>query len=153
MTRLSLNTRNIIVISCDHQCYLRYLVAILRSRNLLKQTYSVPALLAPAHEISRRIKILNAYCREAMYLEHPVSFIIIKLQIFKKIVPESAKCVCHPPLQTDSHTDTHTLTHTLNHMLTHTLTHTLTHALTHTLIHTLIHTLTHTLTHRLTHTH
>lgn len=48
----------------------KYLVAIIRSQILLKETYNTMPLLAPAHELSRRIRILNAYCREAMLIDH-----------------------------------------------------------------------------------
>eukprot|EP00116_Pleurobrachia_bachei_P005062 sb/3465324/ len=48
----------------------RYLVAIIRSQMTLRETYNTAPLLAPAHELSRRIKILNAYSREAMLHDH-----------------------------------------------------------------------------------
>ena len=38
----------------------RYLVSIIRSQMTLRETYNTAPLLAPAHELSRRIKILNA---------------------------------------------------------------------------------------------
>ena len=33
---------------------------------------SLPALFAPAHELSRQIQIINAYCREAELLDDPL---------------------------------------------------------------------------------
>ncbi|XP_063686817.1 uncharacterized protein LOC134820379 [Bolinopsis microptera] len=48
----------------------KYLVSIIRANLTLQETYNTIPLLAPAHELSRRIKILNAYCREAMLIDH-----------------------------------------------------------------------------------
>ena len=33
---------------------------------------SVPAMFAPSHELSRQIHIINAYYREALFLEDPL---------------------------------------------------------------------------------
>ncbi len=32
----------------------------------------MPPLFAPAHEISRQVQIINAYCREAEHLRDPI---------------------------------------------------------------------------------
>lgn len=33
---------------------------------------SLPAIFAPAHELSRQVQIINAYCREAELLSDPL---------------------------------------------------------------------------------
>ncbi|XP_019638101.1 PREDICTED: uncharacterized protein LOC109480348 [Branchiostoma belcheri] len=48
-----------------------YIKAILDGRQLLERSLSMPALFSPAHELSRQIQIINAYCREAEYLRDP----------------------------------------------------------------------------------
>lgn len=50
----------------------RYMCAILRGRKLLELTYHMAPTLAPAHELSRHIQIINAYCREAEQLGDPI---------------------------------------------------------------------------------
>ena len=40
--------------------------------NLAERTLSMPAMFAPAHELTRQIHIVNAYCREAEYLRDPM---------------------------------------------------------------------------------
>lgn len=50
----------------------RYMRAILRGRKLLEVTYHMAPMLTPAHELSRHIQIINAYCREAEQLGDPI---------------------------------------------------------------------------------
>ena len=50
----------------------RYMRAILRGRKLLEVSYHMAPMLTPAHELSRHIQIINAYCREAEQLGDPI---------------------------------------------------------------------------------
>ncbi|XP_062510031.1 uncharacterized protein LOC134186129 [Corticium candelabrum] len=50
----------------------RYMCAILRGRKLLEVCYHTAPMLAPSHELSRQIQIINAYCREAEQLGDPI---------------------------------------------------------------------------------
>eukprot|EP00118_Oscarella_pearsei_P026694 m.310298 g.310298 ORF g.310298 m.310298 type:complete len:639 (+) comp50751_c0_seq1:45-1961(+) len=50
----------------------RYMKGILRGRRLLEISYSVAPMLAPAHELSHHIQVINAYCREAEQMNDPV---------------------------------------------------------------------------------
>eukprot|EP00042_Codosiga_hollandica_P042502 m.391219 g.391219 ORF g.391219 m.391219 type:complete len:499 (-) comp56345_c0_seq11:495-1991(-) len=43
-----------------------FMAAILNARTLLERNWNSPPLIAPAHELSRYIHIVNALCREAM---------------------------------------------------------------------------------------
>ncbi|XP_013381613.1 uncharacterized protein LOC106152545 isoform X1 [Lingula anatina] len=45
---------------------------ILTARQLMEKCLSMPPIFAPAHELSRQIQIINAYCREAEYLRDPI---------------------------------------------------------------------------------
>ncbi|EDO46899.1 predicted protein, partial [Nematostella vectensis] len=49
----------------------KYMQAVLRGRHILEKALSSPAIFAPVHELERQIHIINAYCREAEYLEDP----------------------------------------------------------------------------------
>ncbi len=46
--------------------------AILHARKVLEQCYSATQFFAPVHELSRHIQIINAYCREAEFLQDPM---------------------------------------------------------------------------------
>ena len=45
-----------------------HLIDLLRVEKILL----MPPLFAPAHELSRQIHVINAYCREAEYLQDPM---------------------------------------------------------------------------------
>lgn len=49
----------------------KYMRAVLRGRHILEKALSSPPIFAPVHEIERQIHVINAYCREAEYLEDP----------------------------------------------------------------------------------
>lgn len=49
----------------------KYMRAVLRGRHILEKALSSPPIFAPVHEIERQIHIINAYCREAEYLDDP----------------------------------------------------------------------------------
>lgn len=49
----------------------KYMRAVLRGRHILEKALSSTPIFAPVHEIERQIHVINAYCREAEYLEDP----------------------------------------------------------------------------------
>ena len=49
----------------------KYMRAVLRGRHVLEKALSSPPIFSPVHELERQIQIINAYCREAEYLEDP----------------------------------------------------------------------------------
>jgi hypothetical protein len=49
----------------------KYMRAVLRGRHILEKALSSTPIFAPVHEIERHIHVINAYCREAEYLEDP----------------------------------------------------------------------------------
>ena len=49
----------------------KFFKALLNGRRILESCYSSTEFLAPVHELSRQIQIINAYCREAEALEDP----------------------------------------------------------------------------------
>lgn len=50
----------------------KYLRALLCGRVVLEQALTTSKLFSPAHEVSRQIQIINAYCREAELLDDPI---------------------------------------------------------------------------------
>ncbi|XP_004226995.2 uncharacterized protein LOC101242461 [Ciona intestinalis] len=50
----------------------RYMVAVIKARYSLRAATKVPALLAPVHELSHHIKVVNALACEAEYLHDPL---------------------------------------------------------------------------------
>lgn len=49
----------------------KYMRAVLRGRHTLEKALSSPPMFAPVHELERQIHIINAYCREAEFLDDP----------------------------------------------------------------------------------
>jgi len=49
----------------------KYLKAALKARVILEKALSAIPLFAPIHELAHQIKVINAYCREAEYIEDP----------------------------------------------------------------------------------
>ena len=49
----------------------KYMRAVLKGRHTLEKALSSPPIFAPVHELERQIHIINAYCREAEYLDDP----------------------------------------------------------------------------------
>ena len=49
----------------------KYMRAVLRGRHILEKALSSPPIFSPVHELERHIQIINAYCREAEYIEDP----------------------------------------------------------------------------------
>ncbi|XP_067933350.1 uncharacterized protein [Watersipora subatra] len=50
----------------------KFMKGVLRARHIIEKSMSLPPLFAPAHELSRQIQIINAYCREAELLDDPL---------------------------------------------------------------------------------
>lgn len=50
---------------------LKYMRAVLHGRHTLEKALSTPPMFAPVHELERQIHIINAYCREAEFLDDP----------------------------------------------------------------------------------
>ncbi|KAJ7386621.1 hypothetical protein OS493_008772 [Desmophyllum pertusum] len=49
----------------------KYMRAVLRGRHTLEKALSSTPIFAPVHELERQIHIINAYCREAEFLDDP----------------------------------------------------------------------------------
>ena len=49
----------------------KYMRAVLKGRHTLEKALSGPPIFAPVHELERQIHIINAYCREAEFLDDP----------------------------------------------------------------------------------
>ena len=49
----------------------KYMRAVLHGRHILERALTSPPIFAPVHELERQIHIINAYCREAEYVEDP----------------------------------------------------------------------------------
>ena len=49
----------------------KYMRAVLKGRHTLEKALSSTPIFAPVHELERQIHIINAYCREAEYLDDP----------------------------------------------------------------------------------
>ena len=49
----------------------KYMRAVLRGRHTLEKALSSAPIFAPVHELERQIHIINAYCREAEFLDDP----------------------------------------------------------------------------------
>ncbi|XP_033109234.1 uncharacterized protein LOC117110591 [Anneissia japonica] len=64
-----MTTRGMAKLSEDTQKYMR---ALLEGRIVLEHALLTNPLFSPAHEVSRQIQIINAYCREAELLNDPI---------------------------------------------------------------------------------
>ena len=49
----------------------KYMRAVLKGRHTLEKALSSTPIFAPVHELERQIHIINAYCREAEFLDDP----------------------------------------------------------------------------------
>ena len=73
---------------------LKYFLATLQARRVLEMCYSYPKLFTPVHKLSRKIKIINAYCREAEMLENIMheslmSLLMEMVDVYNLLAPQS----------------------------------------------------------------
>lgn len=63
----------VIILTCTF-FYERYMTSALEGRLVIQKTAKVPALLAPVHDLTHHIHVMNALAREAEYVK-PIQFL------------------------------------------------------------------------------